>query len=161
SIGFALTLQDAEPAFHIRANKEVATATAVRPLSKGWHHLAAVLDTDRAMRLYVDGDLAGSATAPALLPRKPAMPLVLGADPAGTAGDSLKNVAYAGLLDEVAIYYRALSTEEIQARAQVADAHSASNAVLACSFNQKDAKDESGSGMDGSLRGVKFAPGKN
>jgi len=151
--GYALSLQDGEAVFDVRSDRQQASATAKTPLSKGWHHIAGVLDTDRAMRIYVDGDLVGSATAPALLPKQPAQGLTFGASSMGSS--------YAGLLDEVAIYYRALSTEEIQARANAGDAKSASNAVLVCSFNANDARDDSGNGIDGVMAGVNVAQGKN
>jgi len=159
SNGFALALEDGEPVFHVRASGELGTATAKSPLSRGWHHVAGVLDTDRAMRLYVDGSLEGSATAPALISRRPAQSLQFGAR--SSVGDASRSSGYAGLLDEVVVYYRALSTEEIQARSRVADARSAKNAAVACSFNQNDANDESGTGINGMVTGVKFAEGKN
>ena len=106
------------------------------------------------MGIYVDGELVGSATASALIPKAPSRGLSFGGSSSGDA--------YAGLLDEVVIYHRALSAEEIQARASAAaNARSASNARVVCSFNGNDARDESGNGISGVMAGVEVARGKN
>ena len=159
--GYALSLRDGTPVFHIRNGGDLVSVPALSPLGEGWHYLAAVLDTDRAIRLYVDGHFVNSGTATSLLDSKPAQPLEFGVDSAGSVGDYEENNPYAGLLDEVAIYYRALSTEEIQARSLVADARSASNAVVAYSFNNNDARDESTNGINGVLTGVDVGKGRN
>ena len=99
------------------------------------------------IRLYVDGHFENSGTASSLLDRQPAQPLELGVDSGGSVGDYDDDNAHVGLLDEVAIYYRALSTEEIQERSLRADARSSRHPVLACSFNNNDARDDSTNGQ--------------
>ena len=158
--GYALALRDGEPVFYVRSSSDLGTVAAVEPLGQGWHHIVGVLDTNRALHLYVDGALAASSTAPALIANRPAQPLEFGVDSHGSVGDYEVDFPYAGLLDEVAIYFRALTIEEIQAHALMANAHLATNAIIACSFDKNDARDESGNGINGVLRGIEVARGK-
>lgn len=158
--GFALVLHDGEPAFHVRADRQLSTVAAVEPLGQGWHHLAGVLESNRTMNLYVDGRLAASAKAPALIPKRPAQPLELGVDSNGSVGDYANDFPYTGLLDEVVLYHRALSLEEVQARTAGLPARTAKSAVVACGFDKDDARDESGNQINGVLRGLATAIGK-
>jgi outer membrane protein assembly factor BamB len=160
-IGYALSLRDGFPIFHVRNSGQLASVSAIVPLTEGWHYLVGVLDDDRAMRLYVDGCLVNSETAPSLLDKQPAQPLEFGVDTGGSVGDYPENNPYAGLIDEVAIYFRALSTEEIQARSVKADAFSAKRAAIACSFNNNDARDDGTNKLNGVLTGVDVGKGKN
>ncbi|MCX6903082.1 MAG: PQQ-binding-like beta-propeller repeat protein, partial [Verrucomicrobia bacterium] len=158
--GYALALRDHEPVFYIRAAGELGAVVAGEPLGQGWHHIAGVLETNRTMHLYVDGTLAASGTAPALIPKRPVQPLEFGVDSRGSVGDYEEDFPYTGLLDEVAIYFRALSLEEIQMHTLAAGVRSASNAIIACSFDRNDARDESGHGINGVLTGVDVAKGR-
>ena len=159
-VGYALALRDGEPVFHMRLAKQLVSITAPAPLSEGWHHIAAVLEADKAMHLYVDGKSVADGTAPGLLTR-PKQVLEIGLDSGGPVGDYESDNPYSGLLDEVAIYFRALTPQEIRERATVADARSAKGAVLACSFDKGDARDESGGGTHGVVSGVEAGKGKN
>ena len=178
--GYALALRDGFPVFHIRNAGNLVSVPSISPLTPGWHYLVGVLDTDHSIRLYVDGHFVNSGTTPALLDSKPAQPLEFGVNAArggggrggleggaravdtGTGvGDYEVGSPYAGLLDEVAIYHRPLTTEEIQQRSVEADAHSAPGAVLAVSFNNNDARDDSTNGINGVLTGIDVGKGKN
>ena len=176
--GYALVLRDGFPVFHVRNAGTLVSVSAISPLDAGWHYLAAVVDTDRSIRLYVDGHFVNSGTTTALLDSKPPTPLELGVNAGRGFGRGLEGGAaavnqgqgvgdyelgntYSGLLDEVVIYHRALTTEEIQQRSLEADAHAAVGAVLACSFNNNDARDDSTNGINGVLTGVDVGKGKN
>jgi outer membrane protein assembly factor BamB len=178
--GYALVLRDGFPVFHVRNAGNLVSVSDIRPLDSGWHYLAAVLDTDHSIRLYVDGHFVNSGTTTALLDSQPPTPLEFGVNSGrgpgrggrlegGAAavnqgqgvGDYDLGNPYSGLLDEVAIYHRALTTEEIQQRSVEADAHSAPGAVLACSFNNNDARDDTTNAINGVLTGVDVAKGKN
>ena len=176
--GYALALRDSFPVFHVRNAGNLVSVSDLRPLDSGWHYLVGVLDTDRSIRLYVDGHFVNSGTTTALLDSQPPTPLELGVNQGRGTGRGLEGGAkafnqgqgvgdyelgntYTGLLDEVAIYHRALTTEEIQQRSVEADAHSAPGAVLACSFNNNDARDDSTNGINGVLTGVDVGKGKN
>jgi hypothetical protein len=176
--GYALALRDGFPVFHIRNAGNLVSVAALSPLTPGWHYLVGVLDADRDIRLYVDGHFVNDGHTTALLDSKPATPLEFGVDSGdGGAGQRFEGGArdvnggigvgdygvgnpYAGLLDEVAVYYRALSTEEIQQRALEANANSAPGAAIACSFDNNDARDDSTNHIDGVLRGVDIGKGK-
>jgi outer membrane protein assembly factor BamB len=159
--GFALTLQEGRPAFSVRVDKQEASAQAARPLDPGWHHLAGALTEDKKLRLYVDGQLAAETKAPGLIPKKTAQPLHL-----GTAGTSLVTdhgggAHYAGLLDQFAVFPKALSEAEIIQHATQANAVATGNgAMVACSFDKGDARDESGNGAQAVLVGVESGKGK-
>ncbi|MFZ4596548.1 MAG: LamG domain-containing protein, partial [Verrucomicrobiaceae bacterium] len=157
--GYALTLQEKRPAFHVRdaATKEVVTITAQNPLSDGWHHLAAVLGTDKAMTLFVDGTQVGSGVAKGL-PGKPKMTLSLGN--AGQTSAAAHPGAYTGMLDQVVIHHRALTAQEVLERVARPDATLASGAALVCTFDNGDARDESGHGAHGVSTGVETGKGK-
>ena len=159
--GYSLVIRDGEPVFFVRAEGQLSTAAAKAPLSEGWHHLAAVLTSDRAMRLYVDGHLASESTAHALIPKKPAQPLEIGIDSGGSVGDYPESLAFKGLIDEVAIAFRAFSTDEIRQHAATADSRAAIDTVLACSFDKGDARDVSGTAIHGVVSGVDNGKGKN
>ena len=159
--GYALTLRDGAPTFHVRTTSTLTTATAQGPLGEGWHHLAGVLDAEKGVHIYVDGLSSGDAKAPSLLTKKPAQALEFGADSGGPVGDYTGENPFAGLLDEVAIYHRALSPEEIRARALTADARSAKEVALAVTFDKGDARDDSGGGVNGVVSGADTGKGKN
>ena len=92
-------------------NTPTVVSTALGPTG-GWQHVAAVFDQGEGlMKMYVDGEEAGSAGPPATL-RASAAPVSLGArtpDQNATA----YSLAFQGWLDDVRIYGRALPSEEI------------------------------------------------
>lgn len=79
-----------------------------------WTHVVLNLGP-RTLSLYRDGSLVGQAPRPAGVPRDNGRPLLLGAMSAAPEA----RFHLAGLIDEVAIYRRALSEEEIRARARL------------------------------------------
>jgi len=147
--------------FYLRSESHLTTAIAKNPLSEGWHHVAAVLDSDRSMRVYVDGIPTADATAPGLLKTRPKQALEVGIDNGGEVGDYPAGFGFSGLIDELALYFRALSPEEIRQRATVADARAAKDPVLACSFDKGDARDVSPTPADGVVSGLQAGKGKN
>ena len=180
--GYALALRDGFPVFHIRNVANLVSVSALSPLTPGWHYLVGVLDADRDIRLYVDGHFVNDGHTTALIDSQPPSPLEFGVNtgiaggrgrpgggmeggardvnPIGGVGDYEAGNPYVGLLDEVAVYFRALSTEEIQQRALEANANSAPGAIVACSFDNNDARDDSTNHIDGVLRGVDIGQGK-
>jgi hypothetical protein len=100
--------------FYIRDSAATATTTSATFGPNGtWQHVVAVYDQPAGiMRLYVNAALAASATPRATL-LSTADPVTIGArKPNNTGGYSLN---FDGLVDEVAIYNRALTTNEITA----------------------------------------------
>lgn len=108
--GYRLGLMGGRPCFEVPLTSWSHHLQADLPLpASRWVHLAGTFD-GRVMRLYVDGTLHGELARPG--PIKPNdFSLILGSyeedHPAG----------FHGLLDEVKLYHRALSAEEIRAQA--------------------------------------------
>jgi outer membrane protein assembly factor BamB len=158
-MGYALELKDGKPVFHVRdaATRTLVSARAQAPLGEGWRHLAAVLDSDLGMTLYIDGEAVASARAKGF-PGRPRRTLVL-----GRGGEYVGEGAaagYTGLLDQLVIRHRALDADEVFARFARPETAPAEGAALYCSFDQGDARDESGHGSHGVSSGVDSGKGK-
>ena len=154
--GYALTLQNKKPAFHIRSANNLVTAQSEEPLREGWHHLCGVL-TERGVKLYVDGQLAAEAGTNELIAGKPANGLFLGNDVSHVAENGYG--IFSGMIDQVAILHRALSPEEVLARVSAPEARP-KDAVLFCTFDNGDPRDESGNNIHGVSTGVETGKGK-
>jgi predicted ribosomally synthesized peptide with SipW-like signal peptide len=85
---------------------EVAGTTNVA--DGNWHHLAVTFDADDSLRLYVDGVLEDQTQVSA--------PVVSRASDSAISGvaHSPTQLQFDGLIDDVRVYSRALSTSEIQ-----------------------------------------------
>ncbi|MGC8887179.1 MAG: S8 family serine peptidase [Verrucomicrobiia bacterium] len=85
------------------------------PVSNGWHHFAAVLcDADNSVRLFIDGieSAVGYTTI------RPFATLDVNNEPGVAIGNhsgTTINMPFRGMIDELAIYHRALSGGEIYA----------------------------------------------
>ncbi|MEM1294109.1 MAG: PQQ-binding-like beta-propeller repeat protein, partial [Verrucomicrobiota bacterium] len=157
--GYALTLKDGKPQFQVRADSKLSVAESGKQLSPGWHHLVGVLGADSAMKLYVDGAEVGAAESEGgLLTKEPVQTLEIAGDGVTPVGDYPAKQRTAALIDEFAVYHRALTAEEVASRFQTPGAK-ANNAVVACSFDGGNARDESGGENDGTLRGAEFGKG--
>ncbi len=157
--GFALTLAEGKPQFQVRADAELSVAQGAKQLSSGWHHLVGVLGQDGGMKLYVDGKEAASAkSGGGLIAAPPAQTFELAGDGGASVGEYAPNKRTPGLIDEVAIYHRELSPEEIASRFETPGALP-NNAAIACNFNGADANDDSGGKNHGVLSGVDFGKG--
>jgi outer membrane protein assembly factor BamB len=161
-MGFALALQDGRPGFSVRTSPgEVVTADAQRALDEGWHHLAGVLSAGKTLRLFVDGQLAAETRINSLIPGQPNIGLQLGAPASSAVSDFGRGAAYSGMLDQFALFNRALDEGEILEHANSAAAiKTAKGALVAASFDNGNARDDSGRGIDGSVNGVETGKGK-
>ncbi len=81
-------------------------------LTAGWHHLAGVRDTDLGrLELYVDGVMVSNkSTVSVIGPIDSVVSTII-----GQVSPTYNGEFFAGLIDEPAIYSRALSAAEIQA----------------------------------------------
>ena len=159
--GFALALQERRPGFSIRSAKEVATAEAARPLDQGWHHIAGVLTAKKKLLLYVDGDLAAETTAPGFISRRPAQGLVLGDVGGSKVSDFGNGQPYTGLLDQFAVWPKALEPGDLVEHANGVNYIKKGNgALVACSFDSGTAVDDAGGVMIGAMSGVDTGKGK-
>jgi hypothetical protein len=111
STGFRLGLIKDAPCFEVPVTDFSHHLTADKPLPLGrWVHLAGTVD-GQVMRLYVDGQLVGTMDRPG--PAKGStLPLYLGS----YAPDHWAH--FDGLLDEVRLWSRALTPEEIAQHAK-------------------------------------------
>ncbi len=86
--------------------EQVVRGTSKVPASR-WSHLATTYD-GTTQRLYLNGTLVASRTVPAGA-------IAAGTGPLRIGGDSLWGKYFNGMIDEVRIYNRALSTNEVKA----------------------------------------------
>lgn len=153
--GFALSLKDRKPQFDVRGGKELVTITSGESLAEGWHHIAGVLDTDKAMTLYVDGQKMAAAMAKGMLAR-PKMPLKFGST-SGVGAEKMDG--FTGMLDQVVLQMRALSAGEILERVSEPAVRPEKSALI-CTFDNGDSRDDSGNGNNGVSVGVETGKGK-
>jgi outer membrane protein assembly factor BamB len=158
--GYAMALEDGKPAFLVRSAGTVAVAASARPLDEGWHHIAGVLTEGKKLRIYVDGQLAAENSGPGYVAKKPAQGLQIGAPFTGV-GTYGKGAPYVGLIDQFAIFTRELGEAEINEHATKANGVKRGNgAMIAISFDNGDARDESGNEINGVSSGVETGKGK-
>lgn len=107
STGYRLGVLDGKPCFEVPLTDWSHHLTAKEPLPTGrWVHLAGTFD-GQMLRIYVDGEEEGVMERPG--PVHPnAFPLVLGNFAVGHQSH------FEGLLDEVRLYDRALSQDEVR-----------------------------------------------
>jgi outer membrane protein assembly factor BamB len=156
--GFALSLKNGRPEFHIRSNDKLTTVTAKKRIVGGWHHVVGVLDKDKSMKVYVDGELSAEGTATGLIKTDPIQPMEIGTDGLSAVGN-YTNVQFIGIIDEVRLYFLAANAEQIAKRHQDGSEIS-SNAALAVSFDDGTARDLGLNRNDGTVEGAKLVDGK-
>ena len=157
--GFALTLKGGKPEFHVRAAKKLVTVTGRKRIVGGWHHVVGVLDEDKSMKLYVDGELAGTGVAAGLLGTDPAQGLDIGADGKTAVGSYKSPLPFGGAIDEFRLYFEAADADQIARRFRDGSEIS-SDAVLAVSFDDGTARDHSVHRNNGTVEGGKAIEGK-
>ncbi len=159
SEGFALALQGGRPAFMIRSKSQLSTVTGKKRIVGGWHHVVGVLDEDRSMKLYVDGQMVGEGEASGLIASDPAQGLEIGADAQTSVGEYNTDLSFTGAIDEVRLYFLAADKNQILRR--YADGSEiSSEAVLAVSFDDGTARDHSLHKHDGTMQGGQIVDGK-
>jgi hypothetical protein len=116
----------------------------------GWHAIAFAYQGADTIRLYVDGLLVGSRPVPVQPPFVNSVPV--------TIGGALLDQSFGGSIDEVRLYSKALSNDEIAAQYQLDAprlAASSLKAGLVARYKlDGDARDSSGNNLDGVLTGT-------
>ena len=157
--GFALTLEGGKPQFHVRAGSKLKTVTASKRAVGGWHHVVGVLTEDKQMRLYLNGEKVAEGEAPGLLATNPAQGMEVGADDQSSVGNYVAPNAFSGIIDEIRLYFTAVSDEDVAARFKNREEMS-SDPVLVVSFDDGTARDLSTHRNNGTLAGGKPVEGK-
>ncbi|MEI6503020.1 MAG: LamG domain-containing protein, partial [Armatimonadota bacterium] len=113
--GYRLGILNGAPCFEVPQTSFSHHLKADKPLPTGrWVHLAGTFD-GQTIRVYMEGELRGTMDRPG--PLKPSnLPLTLGSYEAGHPA------FFTGLLDEVKLWNRALTAEEILEHSHVAGA---------------------------------------
>jgi hypothetical protein len=159
--GYALVLDQRRPSFVIRADSQLAVTTSPVPISQGWNHLAGTLSKDGTLRVFVNGRGAASARSAKLIATLPKQPLELANDTAGSVG-AYAVTSFGGLIDEVRVYHVALSEEQLTLSSSSPE-HARGRQpkpVLSLTFDEADARDQSGLENHGKLGQAQFADGK-
>jgi outer membrane protein assembly factor BamB len=160
--GYALVLRNGRPKFVIRADKEISSVIAKRKVAGKWTHLAGVLDSDKKLHIYVNGKLSASSQALKLIPSSPAQAMEIGADEGGPVGDYQSPFGFTGTIDEVGVYHRALTAEEVAAHYSSPGKGLAQGPGPAArfSFDGDSSTDESGNKNHGKAEGASPVAGK-
>ncbi|MEZ6124565.1 MAG: PQQ-binding-like beta-propeller repeat protein [Planctomycetaceae bacterium] len=157
--GFALTLDGGRPEFHIRAKNQLTTIRGDRRIVGGWHHLVGVLNSDKTMALYVDGEQVSTGTATGLLEKDPAQGLEVGGDDASSVGDYEAPNPFGGVIDEVRVAFTAATSEQVAARFRDGE-EMFEDPVLVATFDDGSARDLSLHRNNGTVNGGKVVEGK-
>lgn len=155
--GFAMGCFDKDLRFNLtpkgngRADLQQSSGALFSAKDGGWHHLGVTVDRDGSMAYYVDGELAveKNISASAGDSLDAGLPLILGAG--GNACNATDNCN----LDELRIYTRALSADEVSALYEMdkPPVDLTDHLELYVSFDDGTAADLSGNGSDGTLAG--------
>ena len=161
SVGYSLWLKSGRPQFSVRTGPESLTTISARSRVTGkWSHLVGVLQADKQMKLYLNGELVSEGTSPSLISSDPFQGLEVGADDQGAVADYGVPNALVGVIDEVRIFHGDLKPADVAARFESANSEPASaKLALRCSFDDGSAADQSGNGNHGTLDGVQKIDG--
>ncbi len=160
--GYALFLRRGRPYFAVRVDSKLCQISGEKSVVGRWVHLAGVLTDDHKLLLYVDGKLAASGQAPDFIVADPAQAMEIGADEGGGVGDYNSPFGLKAAIDQVRIYHRALSAEEIRRHAETPETlpQTEPGLVLFYSFDDGKAKDLSGHGNNGKVAGARVVNGR-
>jgi outer membrane protein assembly factor BamB len=159
SEGFALTLSQGRPEFLIRAGGKLATVTGPKRIVGGWHHLVGVLDEQKKLRLYVDGERVAEGESTSFITKDPAQGLEIGLDDGTAVGTYEAPHPFAGIIDEVRLYTRATDDQSVSDRFKDgSELHD--DACLVVTFDDGTARDFSIYRNNGTLEGGTVAEGR-
>ncbi len=111
--GFALILTGRKPRMLLRTKGTTHNAVAERSVGDDWAHVAGVLHEDGRMVVYVNGEASGAAEDVPMLTGTPSIPMKVGYDDTNQLLPK-PLVPFNGAMDEVMLFHRALSPEQIQ-----------------------------------------------
>jgi outer membrane protein assembly factor BamB len=156
--GFALAVRNGRCEFHVRSDDVLNSLRGKKRIIGGWHHVVGVLGEDKAMRLYVDGELDAEGKASRLIGADPAQPMEIGTDAQSFVGD-YRNPQFSGVIDDVRLYFGEATNQQIAERFN-RGTEIAADAVLAVSFDDGSARDLSLNRNHGTIERAKSVEGK-
>ncbi len=153
AIGFALIVTDGKLRMLLRANKKTHSIASAGPIGTDWVHVAGVLEAGGKMHVYVNGKLGGTVGGVPLLTGDPLIGMKVGCDDTHQLLPA-PLVPFSGAMDEVMLFHRALSGEQIGALASKPAKLSAADRkglVLHLDFKGGKARDQSAGGNHGRI----------
>ncbi|MBD3183586.1 PQQ-binding-like beta-propeller repeat protein [Candidatus Poribacteria bacterium] len=168
SHGYCLYLKDGVPHFSIRSDGTVRTVYSRLYVTPGkWVHLAGVLIDEDRMNLYVNGTLVKKVmddiSQTGMIVSDPAQAMEIGADEGGAIGSDYQSpYGFTGLVDEVKIYHKAFTSDEIREHYNNPESKPSENdkIVLYYTFDDENAKDASGNNNHGKVEKGVYVDGK-
>ncbi len=163
SHGYSLFLQNGRPHFAVRVSGKRHEVSGADPIVGRWVHLAGVLGDDKQLKLFVDGKEAATAAVPGFIAQDPNQAMQIGVDLNGQGvGDYTAPFGFSGAIDEVRIWHRSLSAEDISVHAQAPERipRKGKALMLAYSFEKQRVRDLSGNRNHGIATELKKVEGK-
>ena len=106
TFGYSLYLKDRVPHFGVRLSGMLLEVRGRDPVDLDrWIHLAATIDPQRRMTLFVGGEEAGRLVAGQLVTQRPREGLNVGADLGGRVGEYDTPMHFRGLIRRVRVYW--------------------------------------------------------
>ena len=158
--GYGLALRNGKPAFATISDKVSTLVEAPVGIDDSWHHLAGVMQEDKTMKLYVDGQMAAESKAKAFIAKNPNLGLSVGDDNAnGVFNNTLPS--FTGWIDLIRVSLTGLRPEDAKSLASNPDdvTPPAAKTVLALTFDQKNTKDSSPANNHGKGEGLIYEKG--
>ncbi|NQT14571.1 MAG: PQQ-binding-like beta-propeller repeat protein, partial [Planctomycetes bacterium] len=155
--GFALILTDGKPRMLVRTKNTTHDTTSDQPIGPGWTHVAGVLREDGRMEVYLGGKLTGATNDVPMLSANPSIAMKVGYDETNQLLPK-PLTPFSGALDDVMLFHRALSPEEVESLAGVPKKltkDEREGLVLHLAFSGGKVRDRSGSDNHGEIRGGK------
>lgn len=167
--GYALTLKGGKPQFHVRSGDALATANASRRITNRWAHVVGLINADKQLEIYVDGERVGQAAGD-FAGGNPAQGLEIGSDDQSAVGEYKSPNTLNGIVDNVRVFHGSLTAADVKNLAAGKEATS-DNIKLAAAWtfdsgkpndssgNRNRGQNEGGAAVAGKLGGAwKFAP---
>ena len=154
SHGYGLILSGGKPAFMIRIANRLHKVEAEATVTGRWVHLAGALTKAKQLQVFIDGQLCASAEAPDFIKADPSDKMDIGTDRGSPLGEYKEAPPFMGRIDEVRIYHRALTPQEVKQQATGNPTQDTTGLVLYYSFDRGDAQDDSGNENHGGVGAV-------
>ncbi len=114
SLGYSLYLEEGVLRFAIRQSGQLQQMHGPPIKSDDWNHVAAVLDADGRCWIHLNGRQPRESLKLGLIPGRPADSLSIGADTGSLVGPYDSSPPFAGLLEDVRLYWGVLNEASIK-----------------------------------------------